>query len=148
MTAWMLFRGMPERAIWEMSAAMPILAVILLMLGWLGAVPRRGHRERDDKHRQHWQLDERLRRLTFWASAVSIVPSSREDALLVLRRLAVQATTRHPCFSALSMQLPARSVFQPARLLRALVNPVPLGYRRPGRQGAGRVRSPFDRSCP
>ena len=27
MTAWMLFRGMPRRAIWEMSATMPILAI-------------------------------------------------------------------------------------------------------------------------
>jgi hypothetical protein len=39
MTAWMLHRGMPRRAIWEMSATMPTLAVILLILGWLGVVP-------------------------------------------------------------------------------------------------------------
>jgi hypothetical protein len=39
MTAWMLYRGMPRRAIWEMSATMPILAIVLLMLSWLGAVP-------------------------------------------------------------------------------------------------------------
>jgi hypothetical protein len=39
MTAWMLFRGMPRRAIVEMSAAMPILAIVLLMFGWLGLVP-------------------------------------------------------------------------------------------------------------
>ena len=39
MTAWMLFRGMPRRAIIEMSAAMPILAIVLLGLGWLGFVP-------------------------------------------------------------------------------------------------------------
>jgi hypothetical protein len=39
MTAWMLYRGMPRRAVWEMSATMPILAFILLMLGWLGIVP-------------------------------------------------------------------------------------------------------------
>ena len=39
MTAWMRFRGMPRRAIWEMSATMPILALILLILGWLGLVP-------------------------------------------------------------------------------------------------------------
>jgi hypothetical protein len=39
MTAWMLFRGMPRRAIVEMSAAMPILAIVLLVLGWLGFVP-------------------------------------------------------------------------------------------------------------
>lgn len=36
MTAWMLYRGMPSRAIWEMSLVMPILAVILLVLGALG----------------------------------------------------------------------------------------------------------------
>jgi hypothetical protein len=39
MTAWMLYRGMPRRAIWEMSATMPILAFILLTLGWIGIVP-------------------------------------------------------------------------------------------------------------
>jgi hypothetical protein len=39
MTAWMLYRGTPRRAIEEMSATMPILAFILLMLGWLGALP-------------------------------------------------------------------------------------------------------------
>ena len=39
MTAWMLFRGMPQRAIVEMSVTMPILAVILLAFGWLGLVP-------------------------------------------------------------------------------------------------------------
>ena len=39
MTAWMLYRRMPRRATWEMSATMPILAVILLTLGWLGVVP-------------------------------------------------------------------------------------------------------------
>jgi hypothetical protein len=39
MTAWMLYRGMPRRAVWEMSATMPILAIVLLTLGWLGAVP-------------------------------------------------------------------------------------------------------------
>jgi hypothetical protein len=38
MTAWMLYRGMPRRATWEMSATMPILAIILLTLG-LGVVP-------------------------------------------------------------------------------------------------------------
>jgi hypothetical protein len=36
MTAWMLYRGMPRGAVWEMSATMPILAGVLLMLGWLG----------------------------------------------------------------------------------------------------------------
>jgi hypothetical protein len=39
MTAWMLYRGMPRRAIWEMTAAMPALAIVLLALGWLGVVP-------------------------------------------------------------------------------------------------------------
>jgi hypothetical protein len=39
MTAWMFYRGMPRRAIWEMTATMPILALILLMLGWLGVLP-------------------------------------------------------------------------------------------------------------
>jgi hypothetical protein len=39
MTAWMLFRGMPRRATAEMSAVMPVLAVVLLALGWLAIVP-------------------------------------------------------------------------------------------------------------
>jgi hypothetical protein len=39
MTAWMLYRGMPRQAIAEMSAAMPILAVMLLALGALGILP-------------------------------------------------------------------------------------------------------------
>jgi hypothetical protein len=39
MTAWMLYRLMPRRAIWNMSATMPILASILLVLGWLNLVP-------------------------------------------------------------------------------------------------------------
>jgi hypothetical protein len=39
MTAWMLHRRMPRRAVWEMSATMPILAFILLTLGRLGVVP-------------------------------------------------------------------------------------------------------------
>src|SRR5687767_14074976 len=38
MTAWMLFRGMPRRATAEMSAVMPVLAVVLLPLGWLAIV--------------------------------------------------------------------------------------------------------------
>lgn len=38
MTAWMLYRGMDRRAIWEMSAVMPIMAAALLVLGALGAV--------------------------------------------------------------------------------------------------------------
>ena len=39
MTAWMLFRGMPTRATAEMAASMPILAIVLLALGWLAIVP-------------------------------------------------------------------------------------------------------------
>ncbi len=39
MTAWMLYRGMPRRAIWEMTATMPIVALVLLLLGGLGALP-------------------------------------------------------------------------------------------------------------
>lgn len=38
MTAWMLYRGMPQAAILEMSATMPVLAFILLLLGRLGVV--------------------------------------------------------------------------------------------------------------
>jgi hypothetical protein len=40
MAAWMHFRGMPRRAIAEMSAAMPILALVLLTLGLLAVLPR------------------------------------------------------------------------------------------------------------
>jgi hypothetical protein len=36
MTAWMLFRGMPRRATAEMSASMPIVAILLLAAGWFG----------------------------------------------------------------------------------------------------------------
>lgn len=39
MTAWMLYRGMPHRAVAEMSAAMPAVALLLLGLGWTGALP-------------------------------------------------------------------------------------------------------------
>ena len=39
MTAWMLYRGMPQRIVAEMSAAMPVLAIALLCLGWIGAIP-------------------------------------------------------------------------------------------------------------
>jgi hypothetical protein len=39
MTAWMLFRGMPRQAIAEMSAVMPMLAIVLLALGWLAILP-------------------------------------------------------------------------------------------------------------
>jgi hypothetical protein len=39
MAAWMLFRGMPRRATAEMSAAMPVLAIVLLALGWVAIVP-------------------------------------------------------------------------------------------------------------
>jgi hypothetical protein len=38
MAAWMLFRGMPHRAIAEMSAAMPIVALVLVGLGAAGAL--------------------------------------------------------------------------------------------------------------
>jgi hypothetical protein len=40
MAAWMLFRGMPRRAVVEMSAPMPLLALVLLTLGWLAVLPR------------------------------------------------------------------------------------------------------------
>jgi hypothetical protein len=40
MTAWMLFRRMPLRPTAEVSAVMPILAIILLALGWLAVVPK------------------------------------------------------------------------------------------------------------
>jgi hypothetical protein len=40
MTAWMLFRGMPRRATAEMSAAMPLLALVLLALGWLAILAK------------------------------------------------------------------------------------------------------------
>jgi hypothetical protein len=40
MVAWMLRRGMHRRAIVEMSAAMPILALVLLVGGSLGLVAR------------------------------------------------------------------------------------------------------------
>ena len=42
MTAWMLYRGMPHRAIAEMSAAMPIVAIVLVGLSLLGALPKDG----------------------------------------------------------------------------------------------------------
>jgi hypothetical protein len=40
MVAWMLFRGMPRRETTEMAAAMPVLAIVLLALGWVAIVPR------------------------------------------------------------------------------------------------------------
>jgi hypothetical protein len=40
MAGWMLFRGMPRRPTAEMSAAMPILGLVLLALGWLAILPR------------------------------------------------------------------------------------------------------------
>jgi hypothetical protein len=40
MAAWMLFRGMPHRATAEMSAAMPILAIVLLAFGLLAILPK------------------------------------------------------------------------------------------------------------
>jgi hypothetical protein len=42
MTAWLLYRGMPHRAIAEMSAAMPIVAIVLVGLSLLGALPKDG----------------------------------------------------------------------------------------------------------
>jgi hypothetical protein len=38
MTAWMHYRGMPRRAIWEMSVVMPIVALVLLVLGAVGLI--------------------------------------------------------------------------------------------------------------
>jgi hypothetical protein len=38
MTAWMLFRGMPHRPVAEMTAVMPVVAAVLVALGWAGAV--------------------------------------------------------------------------------------------------------------
>src|SRR5919108_1811156 len=40
MTAWMVFRHMPRRAITEMSAVMPLLAFVLLALGSLAIVQK------------------------------------------------------------------------------------------------------------
>ena len=40
MTVWMLLRGMPRRATAEMSAVMPVLAIVLLALGWLAILPK------------------------------------------------------------------------------------------------------------
>jgi hypothetical protein len=39
MTASMLHRGMPRRPTVEMSAAMPVLAIVLLILGWSAILP-------------------------------------------------------------------------------------------------------------
>ena len=39
MTVWMVYRRMPRRPIAEMSATMPVLAIMLLALGWIGLVP-------------------------------------------------------------------------------------------------------------
>jgi hypothetical protein len=36
MVAWMRFRGMPGRATAEMAAAMAVLALLILSVGWLG----------------------------------------------------------------------------------------------------------------
>lgn len=41
MAVWMLVRGMPGRAAVEMSASMPALALVLLVLGWLAVLPTR-----------------------------------------------------------------------------------------------------------
>lgn len=40
MTAWMLYRGMPRRRVIEMSAVMPMLAIVLLLLGGIGVMAR------------------------------------------------------------------------------------------------------------
>jgi hypothetical protein len=40
MAGWMRFRGMPRRAIGEMSATMPALAIALLVLAWSALVSR------------------------------------------------------------------------------------------------------------
>jgi uncharacterized membrane protein YozB (DUF420 family) len=40
MVAWMLFRGMPRRETTEMAAVMPVLAIALLLLGWLAILPK------------------------------------------------------------------------------------------------------------
>jgi hypothetical protein len=42
MTAWMLYRGTPHREVAEMSAAMPIVAIVLVGLSLLGALPKDG----------------------------------------------------------------------------------------------------------
>ena len=39
MVAWMVYRGMATRPIAEMGAVMPVLAVALLVLGWLSLLP-------------------------------------------------------------------------------------------------------------
>jgi hypothetical protein len=39
MTAWMMLRGMPRRRVIEMSAVMPVLAMVLLICGWVGMIP-------------------------------------------------------------------------------------------------------------
>jgi hypothetical protein len=40
MVAWMVYRGMPRRAIAEMAAVMPVLGAALLVFGWLSVLPR------------------------------------------------------------------------------------------------------------
>jgi hypothetical protein len=39
MTAWMVYRGMPRRRVVEMSAVMPVIAIVLLLLGGIGVIP-------------------------------------------------------------------------------------------------------------
>jgi uncharacterized membrane protein len=41
MVAWMAYGRMPRRPIGEMAAVMPVLAVALLVLGWLSVLPMR-----------------------------------------------------------------------------------------------------------
>jgi hypothetical protein len=49
MVAWMRFRGMAWRPIWEMAGETIALAILLLGLAWVGIIPRSGLRE--------WQIN-------------------------------------------------------------------------------------------
>jgi hypothetical protein len=40
MVAWMGYRGMARRPIFEMAAVMPVIGAALLILGWLSLLPR------------------------------------------------------------------------------------------------------------
>lgn len=39
MVAWMVYRGMQQRAVAEMAAVMPVLAAVLLVFGWASVLP-------------------------------------------------------------------------------------------------------------
>jgi len=39
MVAWMVYRGMQQRAVAEMAAVMPVLAAALLVFGWVSVLP-------------------------------------------------------------------------------------------------------------